>query len=99
MDNTITGNFSLFKRMEYNPIAQELPLLALMCAFVRFVGYFNKIKEIKRNGERPGNDGKNEVRAPLPFNQKNNFAHVGHVAHVLVLRRRLLLSSAQGVKF
>ena len=56
MDNTITGNFSLFKRMEYDPIAQELPLLALMCAFVRFVGYFNKIKEIKRNGERPGND-------------------------------------------
>ena len=78
MDNTITGNFSLFTRMEYNPIAQELPLLALMCAFVRFVGYFNKIKG---NGE------------------KNNFAHVGHVAHVLVLWRRLLLSSAQGVKF
>ena len=36
---------SLFTRMECNPIAQELPLLALMRAFVRFVG----------------NDGKNEA--------------------------------------
>ena len=76
MDNTITGNFSLFKRMEYNPIAQELPLLALMCAFVRFVGYFNKIKEIKRNGECPGNDGKNEVRARLSLSIKRTILHM-----------------------
>ena len=73
MDNTITGNFSLFTRMEYNPIAQELPLLALMCAFVRFVGYFDKIK---RNGERPGNDGKNEVRARLSLSIKRTILHM-----------------------
>ena len=62
--------------MEYNPIAQELPLLALVRAFVRFVGYCNKIEEIKRNGERAGNDGKNEVRARLSLSIKRTILHM-----------------------
>ena len=62
--------------MECNPIAQELPLLALMSAFVRFVGYFNKIEEIQRNGERAGNDGKNEVRGRLSLSLKRTILHM-----------------------